>query len=116
MDAEIARDEISISPYLGDEMQYEMRLRSVLERGGGPAKACGITSEDSASRAPVVRYPPLSLTLRLALSLALTLTLTPSLTLSLAPNPYLKQEDKAAAATAAAAAAAGSAPLRDAPL
>ena len=87
MDAEIARDEISISPYLGDEMQYEMRLRSVLERGGGPAKACGITSEDSASRAPVVRYPPLSLTLRLALSLALTLTLTPSLTLSLALSP-----------------------------
>ena len=56
MDAEIARDEISISPYLGDEMQYEMRLRSVLDRGGGSAKACGITSEDSASRAPVVRY------------------------------------------------------------
>ena len=58
MDAEIARDEISISPYLGDEMQYEMRLRSVLDRGGGSAKACGITSEESASRAPVVRYPP----------------------------------------------------------
>jgi len=58
MDAEIARDEISISPYLGDEMQYEMRLRSVLDRGGGSAKACGITSEDSASRAPVVRHPP----------------------------------------------------------
>ena len=87
MDAEIARDEISISPYLGDEMQYEMRLRSVLDRGGGSAKACGITSEDSASRAPVVRYPPLSLTLRLALSLALTLTLNPSLTLSLALSP-----------------------------
>ena len=93
MDAEIARDEISISPYLGDEMQYEMRLRSVLDRGGGSAKACGITSEDSASRAPVVRYPPLSLTLRLALSLALTLTLTPSLTLSLAPtlNRYVRR-------------------------
>jgi hypothetical protein len=43
MDAEIARDEIAISPYLGDEMQYEMRLRSALGRGGRLAPTLTLT-------------------------------------------------------------------------
>ena len=57
MDAEIHAD-------TGDGLQYEMRLSAALERAGGgsPEKtgafsgASGLTSEDSAARAPMVRY------------------------------------------------------------